>query len=170
MKGGSNVFFINKDEECILSILDKHSDTVFRLAFMYLSNRSDAEDVVQEIFLKLFRANPAFNDEEHIKAWLITVTSNYCKDIMKSIWHKRVTLVDEIPLPINDTKKREVIKQVMNLPLKYRNVIYLYYYEGYSSYEIANFLSEKDATIRTRLKRGREILKSRLAGGFDDEE
>lgn len=159
-----------RTDDCISNILDRYADMVLRLSFMYLKNRSDAEDATQEIFLKLFRVMPKFNDEEHIKAWLITVTANHCKDILKSIWRKKVQLLDEIALPIKDDEKREVIKQVLDLPLKYRNVIHLYYYEGYSTLEIASLLKKKEPTIRTRLKRGREILKSRLTGGLDDEE
>ena len=86
------------------------------------------------------------------------------------MWCKKVSLQHEIFLPIPDDNKREVIKQVMNLPQKYRDVIYLYYYEGYSSSEIAGLLSEKESTIRTRLKRGRERLKTKLKGVFYDEE
>ncbi|WP_010250787.1 sigma-70 family RNA polymerase sigma factor [Acetivibrio cellulolyticus] len=157
-------------DKYILDILDKYSDIVFRTAFMYLKNRPDAEDATQEIFIKLFRINPSFSSDNHIKSWLITVTSNHCKDMLKSIWRKKVSLLDEISLPIQDDYKREVVNQVLSLPVKYRNVIYLYYYEGYSSSEIAALLSEKEPTIRIRLKRGREILKTKLTGGFDDEE
>lgn len=112
---------LSRTDDCILAILDKYADMVFRLAFMYLRNHSDAEDATQEIFLKLFRTNLQFNNDDHIKAWLITVTSNYCKDILKSMWRKAVSLQQEIYLPIPDENKREVIKQVMNLPQKYRD-------------------------------------------------
>jgi RNA polymerase sigma-70 factor (ECF subfamily) len=169
-RGFIMTYGLSHTDDFYLAILDKYADMVLRLAFMYLRNHSDAEDATQEIFLKLFRINPLFNSEGHIKAWLTTVTSNYCKDILKSMWCKKVSLQHEIFLPIPDDNKREVIKQVMNLPQKYRDVIYLYYYEGYSSSEIAGLLSEKESTIRTRLKRGRERLKTKLKGVFYDEE
>lgn len=91
-RGFKMTYGLSHTDDFILTILDKYADMVFRLAFMYLRNHSDAEDATQEIFLKLFRINLQFNSEDHIKAWLITVTSNYCKDILKSMWRKKVSL------------------------------------------------------------------------------
>jgi RNA polymerase sigma-70 factor (ECF subfamily) len=136
---------------------------------MYLRNRADAEDAVQEVFLRLYRTDTRFNEEEHVKAWLLKVTANYCRSLLKSPWHKRVLPTDTIVAEIHDEDEQNVVREVLALPAKYRDAIYLFYYEGYSTAEISRLLNEKEPTVRTRLGRGRALLKTQLAGGFDDE-
>ncbi|QOR35053.1 sigma-70 family RNA polymerase sigma factor [Clostridium sp. 'deep sea'] len=148
----------------INKIVEDYSDMVLRLAYMYVKNISDAEDITQEVFIKFFNSKIEFRDKEHIKAWLITVTKNAAKDNVKS-WWKRMTSIFEDNFTVTDNYfGSDVIKQVLDLPLKYRDIIYLYYYEGYSTVEIAKKLSMKEATVRTRLSRGRSLLKIELGG------
>ena len=160
-----------RTDSCVSEIITKYADLVFRLCIVYLKNRADAEDAFQDIFIKLFKKNNEFNDEEHIKAWLIKCTTNHCKNILGSYWNKFRVSIDNVVLPIEVKQDHELIKYVMKLPVKYKAVIYLYYYEGYSSLETSKILNIKEATVRTQLKRGREILKKELLnnGGFEYE-
>lgn len=150
-------------------IVNKYSDMVLRLALTYLKNMSDAQDVCQNVFIKIFEQNKTFTDSEYEKAWIIRVTINACKDILKSPWKKRFLSINEAILPIKDKENNEVVSLVLELPVKYRSVIYLYYFESYSAQEIAKLLNKKDATVRTQLKRARELLKNKMIGGFEDE-
>lgn len=159
-----------RTDSCVSEIISKYANLVFRLCIVYLKNEADAEDAFQDIFIKLFEKNPKFNDEEHIKAWLIKCTTNHCKNILGSYWNRFRVSMDNVELPIEDKEDDELVKFVMKLPFKYKAVIYLYYYEGYNSLEISEILNVKEATVRTQLKRGRELLKKDLSnGGFEDE-
>jgi RNA polymerase sigma-70 factor (ECF subfamily) len=159
-----------RTDSCVSEIISKYANLVFRLCIVYLKNQADAEDAFQDIFIKLFEKNPKFNDEEHIKAWLIKCTTNHCKNILGSYWNRFRVSMDNVELPIEDKEDDELVKFVMKLPFKYKAVIYLYYYEGYNSLEISEILNVKEATVRTQLKRGRELLKKDLSnGGFEDE-
>ena len=159
-----------RTDSCVSEIISKYANLVFRLCIVYLKNEADAEDAFQDIFIKLFEKNPKFNDEEHIKAWLIKCTTNHCKNILGSYWNRFRVSIENVELPIEDKEDDELVKFVMKLPFKYKAVIYLYYYEGYNSLEISEILNVKEATVRTQLKRGRELLKKDLSnGGFEDE-
>lgn len=163
-----------RTDDCVSEIITKYADMVFRLCFVYLKNKADAEDAFQDIFLKLYEKNLSFNDEEHLKSWLIRCTINHCKNIATSFWNRNKTSIDEVTIAITETNDmdvdKEVIKNVMQLPVNYRSVIYLYYFDGYRTKEIAEMLMIKDATVRTRLKRGREMLKQNLIkGGYQYE-
>lgn len=156
-------------EHYISELVDKYSDMVLRLALTYLKNIYDAQDVCQEVFIKIFQQERTFLNPEHEKAWIIRVTINTCKDIMKSQWKRRFLPSEEIVLPITDDENKEVVSFVLELPLKYRSVIYLYYFENFSTAEIAKLLNRNEATVRTQLKRARDILKTKITGGFEDE-
>lgn len=156
-------------EDYISGLVYKYSDMVLRVALTYVKNISDAQDVCQNVFIKIFKQNKTFNDSEHEKAWIIRVTINESKDIMKSAWKKRFFSSDEIILPINNEENKEVVSMVLKLPLKYRSIIYLYYFENYSTCEIAELLNRNEATVRTQLKRARELLKSEMIGGYYNE-
>ena len=141
------------------------TDTVYRVAAHNTSNISDAEDITQDVFVKLLEKTRSFKNPEHLKAWLIRVTVNLCHSLYRS--SKRQTELDgNIVAPENGELK--VIEYVKALPENYRNAIYLHYYEGYSAGEIAEILGSKQNTVLSWLKRGRELLKSQI-GGFDDE-
>lgn len=140
-----------------------HMDTIFRLAFHYTKSRAEADDITQEVLIKLYYTDKAFESEAHIKHWLIRVTVNACKKALLSPWKRTEPLEDYAEkLSFVSAEHSELFYAVMDLPKKYRVPIFLHYYEGYSCEEISGFLNIPNATVRTRLKRGREILKSSL--------
>ena len=145
----------------------KYSNTVVKTAFSYLKNTSDAEDITQEVFLVLMQKQPVFENEEHLKAWLIKVAVNKCKNHLKSGWFKNNTPItsDISYLP---PEQNEILSAVLTLDIKYRLPIHLFYYEGYSIKEIAKIMKLPAATIGTRLDRGRKLLKN-MIGGFEGE-
>ena len=147
--------------------LEKYSDMIIRIAYQNLKSMADAEDIAQEVFLKLITSRPDFENDAHEKAWVIRVTVNLCRDFLKSAWFKKRTVFDD-SIPQND-KNTEVLDAVMRLPAKFKNVIYLHYYEDMTVTQIANVLQQKESTISSWLYRGRKQLKKSLVGGFDDE-
>ena len=143
------------------------TDTVYRVALHNTANFSDAEDVTQEVFIKLLETNKAFRDSEHLKAWLIRVTINLCRDKIKKSSRE---IPSENVLPYNTgEEKNDVLEAVKALPENYRNTIYLHYYEGYTAKEIGKILDAKENTVLSWLSRGRDALRKELDGGFDDE-
>lgn len=169
MKGVDEMSYSFGTDEYIESVLTSYATTLIKLAFTYVKNRADAEDIVQEVFVSLIRRNDGFESRDHEKAWLIRVTINKCKNHLNSSWVKKSTLLDEEVSYYFDEEESEVLWAVLQLPEKYRNVIHLYYYEEYSINEIASILKKKPATIGTCLARGRKLLKSNLTGGLGDE-
>lgn len=151
-------------------LVNKYADMVLRLALTHLGNLADAQDVCQEVCIKLFKHQRLFNDAEHEKAWIIRVTINTCKNVINSPWKKWFSPVEKIPLPTEHTESMEVVSFVLKLSRKYRMVIYLYYYEGYKTAEIAELLNLKENTVRTQLKRAKKLLKEKIMGGFDDDD
>ncbi len=151
--------------------LTRYKDTVFRTAFAFCRNTADAEDVSQDVFIKLYTSDIEFHTHDEEKAWLIRVTVNKCKDLRKSKWFVTRTELDEnIPASSqDDTENSEVLKAVLSLSEKYRIVIHLYYFEGYSVGEIADITKRKPSTVQTQLQRGRELLKKQLGEGYDYE-
>ena len=120
----------------------------------------DAEDAVQETFTRYFCLRGSLDSEEHIKAWLIVTASNYCKDMLKQWWRKRRSMEDIGEMAGAEAQKdNEMIDLVRKLPDKYKTAVYLYYYEGYSSKEIAKILKKPPSTIRTYLQKARRMLK-----------
>ncbi len=153
--------------EFIKDTVHRYSITVLKVAFSYLKNTADSEDIVQEVFFAFMKKQSGFESEEHLKAWLIRVTINKCKNYLKSGWFRSIN-----PIPDNLTympkEDNELLSAVLSLDVKYRIPIHLYYYENYSINEIAAILKARPATIGTRLARGRKILKD-MIGGLDDE-
>ena len=147
---------------------ERNADMVYRLCYLYLKNYADVDDAVQSVFLKLIKANVVFHDFEHEKAWLITTTRNYCKNILKSWWKtRRVELEDLQETSYFDHEDFDEVRQrLLALPEKYKTVLYLHYYEGYLLKEIARILGQNESTIRTRLSRGLERLKIDLEGNY----
>lgn len=148
-------------------LVNLYADTLFRIAFTYCSNKEDAEDVVQNTFLKLYNSKKDFDSSTHIKNWLIKVTVNNCKHLYKSPWKSRIALLeeyDELNLFCFDkySEQSELFNAVMQLPEKLRVTIHLYYYEDYSVKRIAKLLSVSESAVQNRLMRGREKLKSVL--------
>lgn len=163
----SNLLHTN---DSLTKVLETYADTVWRLCLVYMRNKADAEDAFQNVFMKLNRQWPKFNSEDHIKAWLIRVTTNECKNQLKSFWRKHVITIEEVIFPIENDNNKEVVKVVMQLPTKYRDILYLHYFEGYKVNELVTILESNESTIKTRLKRARELLKKELVeGGFQYE-
>jgi RNA polymerase sigma-70 factor (ECF subfamily) len=152
----------------VQSAVCRFSNTVAKTAFSYVKNTADAEDITQEVFLSLLKKQPEFENEEHLKAWLIRVAINKCKNHLKSGWFKSVKPIPE-DMPYLPQEQNELLSAVLSLDVKYRLPIHLYYYEGYSIKDIAKILEEKEATIGTRLARGRKVLKN-MIGGLDGEQ
>lgn len=148
-----------------------YRDTVYRVALHHFANPPDAEDAVQEVFLRLYTREEFFDSQEHLRRWLIRVTVNYCRDVLKSPWRRRRVSLDELPdQPVFDTPEQgELYQSVLALPEKYRVVLDLYYYEELSTREIGQVLGLRQTAVTTRLFRARDLLKQRLEVWRDDE-
>ena len=175
---GENAFTVDIDEA-----VRKYADTVYRLAVANTNVTQDAEDVFQEVFVKLVRYKDRIENEEHLKAWLIRVTINESRRLLGSSWNKNVSLdmpdemqenisaepeEDSSPeeIVIAEERRDSVVKQVQALPQKYREVIHLHYFEEMKISEISKILEINEATVKTRLKRAREILEKFMKGGI----
>ncbi len=147
----------------IQQIFERQHRRVYRIAMMMLQNSADAEDAVQNVFLKFVEKGQEFRDEEHENAWFITVTRNYCKDQIKSTWHRQVDF-GEIPEQAAPGQEKEdnLLPYIMKLKDKYREVIYLYYYEEYSVKEMAKILGRGESTLQTQLSAARGKLRKML--------
>ena len=139
----------------------QYRDTVFRVALNYLGNPYDADDIVQEVFLKLYTRNKHFESDNHARYWLIRVAVNSCKDVLKSSWKNKNVFLEEVEVPVKfeHPDQEDLYKAVMGLPEKYRIVLYLYYYEDYKIKEIAKLLKMNVSSVTTRLSRARTQLK-----------
>ena len=141
----------------------RNEDKLFRIAIAIMGSKADAEDMLQDAFLKLLEKQPHFESPEHETAWLIRVAVNLCKSRLRSHWWKKsVPLLDDYPAQ-ND-EQQDIIHTVLSLPSKYRIVIHLFYYEGYSTKEIAEITKQKESTVREQLTRARRMLKIFLEG------
>lgn len=158
-----------RSEQEVNNAIELYSDMVLRLCMVYLKNSPDAEDVFQTVFLKYAVSTKAFESREHEKAWLIRVTVNACKDLLKSFFHSRTVsmegLVDYAPQVTQE--QYAVMEAVWSLPKQYRDVIYLHYYEGYTAPEIAGILHRNPNTVYTHLHKGKELLKELLGGALN---
>ena len=150
-----------KDDFEILT--EKYADTVTRICFLNLENRADAEDAWQNVFIKLFKSKKLWDKpDEEIRKWLVTVALNECRDIKRKLFHRNHYDIDELDVSCDEDFNKDVIHAVRALPIKYLQVIELYYFEGYSVSEISDILSANENTVKSRLKRGRELLKGEL--------
>lgn len=152
------------NESRFTALAEKYMDMVYRIALNALGSGADAEDVTQNVMLRLYRADPDFESEEHAKRWLIRVAVNESKRFTGLPWKKRESAFEEV---LNasaqaDGLKKDLLVKVAELPPKYRVPMYLYYYEGYSIKEIAGLTGSKVSTLQTRLARGREKLREVL--------
>ena len=143
------------------AFITRHENRLYRTALAVMGNVSDAEDMVQEAFLRAYQKAPAFETEEHEKAWLIRVTVNLCNSRLRSPWRKRTEpLLDSYPA--EEPEQHALLEHVLALPPKYRAAIHLFYYEGYSVKDIANLTKQKENTVRSLLTRARQKLRSVL--------
>lgn len=143
-------------------IYEKYFDSVYRIAFIHIKRPDDAADVSQDVFFKYLICQKEFESEEHKKAWLLACAHNGAMDYFRSKWRKNVD-IDELrnlpglPFEIDDT-----LEVLLTLPEKYKTPLYMHYYEGYKTEEIAKILHKPGATVRVNLKRGRELMKKKL--------
>lgn len=146
----------------------KYHSLVFRVAFTEVKSHADAEDILQEVFLRILRYRPEFEHTEHEKAWMIRTTINLCKDFLKSKWNNTTVGIDKIAeaekayFKVPYVEQDDTLWAVLELKERYRQPLYLFYYEDYSIKEIARVLSLPENTVKTNLKRGRESVKELL--------
>lgn len=155
-----------RSEQEVNRVIELYGDTVRRLCMIYLKNYADTEDIFQNVFLKYATSSVKFENDEHEKAWFIRVTINKCKDLLKSFFRNRTVSLDDIvekPEAI-PSDYREVLEAVLSLPQKYRNVVYLHYYEGYSAPQISHILGKNVNTVYTLLTRSKKMLREILGG------
>lgn len=158
-----------RSEQEVNNAIGNYSDMVMRLCTVYLKNRQDAEDVFQTVFLKYTLHPGRFENGDHEKAWLIRVTVNACKDLLKSFFHSRTISLEDMTevAPHITPEQYAVMEAVWSLPKQYRDVIYLHYYEGYTAPEIAGILKRNPNTVYTHLHKGKELLREVLGGVLD---
>ena len=155
-----------RTETEVSAAIESYSDMVLRLCGVYLKNDADAEDIFQTVFLKYALHDSPFESAEHEKAWLIRVTVNACKDLLKSFFRSKTVPLTELPDYLSGLapERLAVLEAVWSLPKTYREVIYLHYYEGYTAPEIAGILHRNPNTVYTHLARGKAMLKDTLGG------
>ena len=154
----------------ISAALDRYSDTVRRLCMVHLKNMADTEDIFQTVFLKYALRSAEFESREHEKAWFIRVTINACRDLLRSFFRSRTVSLDELTeqaAPLEE-ENREVLEAVLSLPIKYKEAVYLHYYEDYTAPEIAKILGKNVNTVYTLLNRARGMLREKLGGDGDE--
>lgn len=159
---------MRSEEETNLAI-EKYSDMIRRICMVNLKNYADAEDVFQTVFMKYILSSKAFESEEHEKAWFIRVTINACKDIFKSFFRTKTDPIEVLNDYRNElsTQSEEILRIILALPEKYRQVIYLHYYEGYNAPEMSRILNKNTNTVYTLLARAKKLLKEELEGDFN---
>ncbi len=155
-----------RSEQETLRAIERYSDTVRRLCMVRLKNDADTEDIFQTVFLKYVLSSVSFEDDEHEKAWFIRVTINACKDLLKNFFRSRTTSLEEImerpaALPPDYS---DLWNAVFSLPQKYRDVVYLHYFEGYTAPQVSRILGRNVNTVYTLLNRSRQALKEKLGG------
>ena len=156
-----------RSEEEVNAAIERYGDTVRRLCMVHLKNEADTQDIFQTVFLKYVLSSVRFESPEHEKAWMIRVTINACKDLLRSLLRRRTVSLDEVleqPAPIPEDHQ-EVLEAVLSLPAKYKDVVYLHYYEGYTASQIGEILGKKTNTVYTLLTRARQMLKEKLGEG-----
>lgn len=151
----------------IEKMIEKYSNMVYRLALTRTKSKENSEDVYQEVFLRLYKKLPNFESEEHEKAWLIRVTINCSKNLLNSKFLKHTTQIKE-DITFETKERHDIYYAVQELPLKYRTIIYLYYYENYKINEISKILKTNENTVKSRLSRAREKLKQKIEGGIEE--
>lgn len=156
-----------RSEEEVRNAIHLYGDSVKRVCMVYLKNSTDTEDIFQNVFIKYATRSPQFESDEHEKAWVLRVAINECKDFLKSFYKRNIMptrpdlLIHQQTTSLS-TERSKVLEAVLSLPRRYREVIYLFYYEDYSAVKIAEVLNKNANTIYTRLARGRDMLKAEL--------
>lgn len=158
-----------RSEQETAEAIDRHADMVRRLCLIHLKNQADSEDVFQTVFMKYALSSVVFENEEHEKAWFLRVTINACRDLLRRFFRSRTVPLEElIELPDETSgDSREVLRAVLELPDKYREAVYLHYFEGYTAPEIAGLMRKNVNTVYSLLARAKKLLRGRLGGDED---
>ena len=161
-----------QNNDIIEKLITLHGNDVLRIATAYTRNSVISEDIFQEVFIKVARNIHKFKGESSERTWIIRITINTCKDHLKSAWNKKVISIEDTKEENKDTlfeesvinkeKSNNIVKEILKLPIKYKEVILLYYYQNFSTAEVAKILKIPEASVRTRMKRAREMLKDKL--------
>ena len=161
------------EKDSIDSMIEKYKNTVYSVALTHTGSRADADDVFQEVFLRLFYKNPLIRDEEHLRAWLIRVTVNCSCKLTRSGFRKKTVSVEELSpeeTPVFELPEENgVLSAVSRLPVKYRTVLTLFYFEDMTVRDIAKALRRSEGTVRMQLTRARALAKDFLKGEYFDE-
>lgn len=157
-----------RSEREVNQAIERYSDTVRRLCMVHLKNYADTEDIFQTVFLKYVLSSVSFENAEHEKSWFIRVTINACKDLLRNFFRSHTVSIDEVleqpaELPPDN---REVLEAVLSLPAKYRDVVYLHFYEEYTAPQIGGILGKNVNTVYTLLTRAKQMLKNKLGGEY----
>lgn len=156
----------------VQELFGKYQDNLYIIAFNVCKNAEDAKDVVQDTFMQYYLTNKEFDNEQHIRAWLIRVAINKAKNVTGTFWRKNKTSLEDYmeTLTFETPESEELFETVMQLPEKYRIVIHLFYYEEYTVHEIADILKLSESNVKVRLSRGRSMLKEKLQEGWENDE
>ena len=160
------------DTDALTALYTRNVDAVYRICYVYLRSRADTEDAVQSVFLRYLQKQPEFRDENHERGWLLLTAKNVCRDMLRAWWRRQRVGLDELPepaAPAADGEIADLLDALLALPEKYRVTLYLYYWEGYPAKDVAALLGCRESTVRTRLQRGRDMLKQELGGDLYDE-
>ena len=157
-----------RNEQDVIRAMEQYADTVRRLCMIHLKSYHDSEDIFQNVFLKYVLSSVKFESEEHEKAWFIRVTINACRDFFRDFFRSHMVPLEELIHQQEELTpdNSEVLEAVLSLPEKYREAVYLYYYEGYTAVEIAHILKKNKNTVYTLLTRSKQLLRERLGGDY----
>ncbi|MGA9289770.1 MAG: sigma-70 family RNA polymerase sigma factor [Anaerobacillus sp.] len=170
-KEPANQIDLTNKEAVIETIMDEYGESVVWLAFSYLKDKGKSEDIAQEVFMTCYTKLDSFNMEASLKSWVLTITANKCKDVLKSWSHRNIVFAQSLLSTfkhqgsepdlklIGSEENKELTKNILKLPIKYREVIFLHYFEELKVQEISDFLSIKENSVKTRLRRARMLLK-----------
>lgn len=153
------------EKQYFSDMYEKHAKSVYGICLMYLKNKDDAEEAVTETFIRIMQANPAFENDAHARAYLIQTAVNISKNLLKSGWHRNVVKDEDVLMYMATPEEESVMEELLQLPPKYRVVLYMHYYEGYKAQEIADMMKVSLSAVLSRLARGRKKLKDILTEG-----
>ena len=153
------------DDTRIENIINLYGDLLYRTGIIILGNPQDVQDVLQEVMLKVLQKMPEFHDSEHEKAWLLRVTINLCKDMLRFRFRHQYIQIDELEIEAVDTDDRQLLQEIIQLPSSWRIVLILHYVEGYSLREIADILSVSENAVKKRMQRAKKALRAKLEEG-----
>ncbi|WP_150274389.1 RNA polymerase sigma factor [Paenibacillus tepidiphilus] len=157
---------MTRPENHVMKSFERYGSMLYRIAMAHLGNREDAEEATQDTFIKLMEKAPVFKDAEHQKAWLIRVITNHCKTMLGRSWRRREIKLDgaETAAAGDAPEEMALLQLVLSLPVKYRAVIHLYYYEDIPVQDISRILEISESAVKMRLQRGRHLLRLELEG------